>query len=70
VIRRVADDLATPLLGGEGREAVLEDRDVVIGLRYLGFEMTRPGGTKRTVVSGRMVGAVLPPRRDGDPLLQ
>src|SRR5712692_3904534 len=70
VIRRVADHLAPSLLSGEGWEPILEYRDVVVGLGDLGFGVARPGGTERTVVLGRVVRAVLAPRRDGDPLFE
>src|SRR5712691_646046 len=70
VVRRVADDLAASLLAREGREAVLEDGDVVVGLGNLGFGLPWPGWAQRAVVRRRVICAVLPPRGDGDPLFQ
>src|SRR5260370_2977094 len=70
VIRCVADDFAPSLLAGERREAILKYSDVVVGLGDLGFRLPRPRWTQRAVVRRRVICAVLPPRGDGDPLLQ
>jgi hypothetical protein len=70
MVRRVTDDLASTLLTGVRGETVLEDRDVVVRLGDLGLERARPGRAERAVVRRRMVGAVLAPRRDGDPFLE
>ena len=68
--RCVADDLTTSLFARVGGKAVLEHRDVVVGFGDLGLFFSGTGGAKRAVVRGRVIGAVLPPRRDGDPLFQ
>src|SRR5579864_3080518 len=70
VVGRVADDLATSLVAGVGRESVLENCDVVVGFRDLGFLHARPGRAQRAVIRGRMVGAILAPRRHRDPLFE
>jgi len=70
VHRRVADDLGPPLVAGIGGKAVLEDDDVVVRLRNLGLRPAGFGRAQRAVVGGRVVGAVLTPRRDGDPFLE
>src|SRR5712692_2039710 len=66
----VADHLAAALIAGESRETVLEDRDVVIRLGDLRFELARPRRAQRAVVGRRMIRAVLSPGCDGDPLLE
>src|SRR6266566_3517298 len=48
--------------------AVLEHRDVVIGLGDLGFEMPWSGGAQRAMVWWRVIRAVLTPGGDGNPL--
>src|SRR4029077_7491875 len=70
VIRRVADDLAPPLLAGERRKPILEYGDVVVGLGNLGFGVTGSRGAKRTVVLGRVISPVLAPGRDRHPFFQ
>jgi hypothetical protein len=70
VVGRVADDLAASLVGAVRRIAVLEDDDVVVRLGDLGFGVARARRAQRAVIGRRMVGAVLAPRRDGDPFLE
>jgi hypothetical protein len=66
----VAHDLGASLVAGVGREAVLEDGDVIGRLGDLGLEPAGFRRAQRAVVGGRMVRAVLSPRRDGDPFLE
>ena len=57
------------LVAAEGGEAVLEDGDVVLGLRDLAGAL-RGGGAQRALVAAGQMGAVLPSRGDGHPLLE
>ena len=70
MVGRVADDLGPALVARVGRESVFEDRDVVVGLGDLGLGLTWPRRAQGAVLRGRMVGAVLAPRCDRDPLLE
>jgi hypothetical protein len=70
VIGRIANDLATPLVACVRGKSILEDCDVIVGLGDLGLFFSGARGTQRAVVGGRVVGAILPPRSDGDPLFE
>ncbi len=65
VVGGEADDLAAAGVAGQGGEAVLEDRDVVVVVGDLAVPSV-PGGAERAGVGRRVVGAGLAVRGDGD----
>jgi hypothetical protein len=70
VVGCVADDLRPALVSGVRGKFVLEDDDVVVGFGDLGLGLARSRRAQRAVLGGRVVCAVLPPGRDGDPFLE
>jgi hypothetical protein len=70
VIGRVANNLTPALVAGVSRKSILEDCDVIVRLGDLGLLFSRTCRAQRTVVRGRVIGAVLTPGCDGDPLFE
>jgi hypothetical protein len=70
VVWCIADNLCAALLALEGRESVLEDRDVIVGLRDLGLGLAGARRAEGAVFRWRVIGSVLPPWRYRDPLLE
>src|SRR5258708_31818056 len=70
VIGRVANHLTPPLVAGVGRKPIFEDGDVIVGLGDLRLFLASTCRAKGAMVCGRVIGAVLSPGSDGDPLLE
>ena len=70
MIGRIANDIAPPLVACVGRKSIFEDGDVIVRLRDLRLLLSGTRRAKRAVVRARMIGAVLPPGSDGDPLFE